>query len=248
MRLLTFLLFILLGATVKADWKPTDGRLTSWIPGQTIGVLGGIPTTRTNWATVTTSIPGTNIVMATTNADNTPALNAIFLYAASNGVAYIPDGTYNFTNATGVVTDVNFGKPYVNNFTIRGQSTNVIFYIDPPTNVTQTALMTIGSTLWASTGFKAGTGGVYFTNDAPAGTYSITLSNTPSDVVNGGPIWFDMTNNESQVTAHGNAFGTNSATAYDRPQAGTRSQHHSAIVTNVSGTTFYFTPPLPCGF
>ena len=248
MVLRLLLLLLSSGLLASADWKPTDGRLTSWIPGQTIGVLGGIPTTRTNWATVTTSIPGTNIVMSTTNVDNTPALNAIFTYAASNGVAYIPDGTYNFTNAAGVATAVSFGFPYVNNFTIRGQSTNVIFYIDPPTNVTQTALITLGSTLWAGTGFKAGTGGVYFTNDYPAGTYSITLSNTPSDVVSGGHIWFDQTNNETQVTAHGNAFGTNSATAYDRPQTGVRSQHHSAIVTNVSGTTFKFTPPLPCGF
>lgn len=248
MRLLTFLLFILLGATVKADWKPTDGRLTSWIPGQTIGVLGGIPTTRTNWATVTTSIPGTNIVMATTNADNTPALNAIFTYAASNGVAYVPDGVYVFTNGAGVATDTSFGKPWVNNFTIRGQSTNVVFSIDPPTNVTMAAFISLGHTWWAATGFKAGTGGAFFTNNAPAGTFSVTLSNTPADVVLGGRIWFDQTNDEAVVTAHGNAYGTNVATAYDRPQTGTRSQHHDAIVTNISGTTFKFTPPLPCGF
>ena len=242
------LLTLLIAATAQADWKPTDGRLTSWIPGRTIGVLGGIPTTRTNWATVTTSIPGTNIVFSTNAADNTAALNAVTLYAASNGVAYIPNGVYRFTNTAGVATSVSFGMPYVNDWTLRGESTNVIFDIDPPTNTTMSAFFTIGSSLWAGTGFKAGTGGVFLTNDALAGTYSITLSNTPSDVVSGGHIWFDMTNNESVVTAHGNAFGTNSATAYDRPQAGTRSQHHSAIVTNVSGTTVKFTPPLPCGF
>lgn len=69
-----------------------SSRVADWTQ---VGIEGGIPTVTTVFATVTVSIPGTNLV-ATANGstDDAPALQAAINLCPSNQVVYLPAGTY----------------------------------------------------------------------------------------------------------------------------------------------------------
>lgn len=229
------------------------GYLSTWDPGPR---WTWPPSSRTNHATLTVSIPGTNILMSTANADNVPALQAAITLARTNGILRVPAGTYVFTNTAGVKTDTTFGLPYVNHFTIEGDTDangdpTTVFHVDHPGG-TMAQLMSIGSSHWAGgggNGFQNGADMRLLTADIAAGATSVWVSAIPPNVVVGGPLWIDQTNAHPEITAAGSGYTNNlSATSYDRSQQGKSNQMHCATVLTITGTNITFRPPTISAF
>ncbi len=84
----------------------------NWVPGLTVGVPGGIPTSRTHLIDVTQAPYNADKTGAT---DASPAINSAINAAVTNDVVYLPDGTYKCISTI----SIPFTK---NNITLRGQS------------------------------------------------------------------------------------------------------------------------------
>lgn len=106
---LAFLLFV--SAAFATDPIPA-ARRTTWTPGVTVGVYGGIPTTRTNIIDVTLT---PYFADKTGVANAAPAIQSAINAAMANDIVYFPNGTYKLNSPIYVAQGHN-------NITLRGQS------------------------------------------------------------------------------------------------------------------------------
>lgn len=103
-----FFTLFLLPLSILADPLPATNRI-DWTPGQTVGVVGGIPTVSTMFCNIKVSIPGSPLVAAGNGVtDDTAAFQAAYNLCPSNQFIYVPDSTYNlagsvFVNRDGIV-------------------------------------------------------------------------------------------------------------------------------------------------
>jgi dienelactone hydrolase len=105
-------------SAVPAGLIPPD-RLVSWIPGVTVGVPGGIPTSRAHRIDVTAPPYRADNTGAT---DASAAILAAIRAAASNEVVYLPAGRYRVDKPIlGEPGDI--GKGY---YTVRGDGANTV--------------------------------------------------------------------------------------------------------------------------
>lgn len=234
----------------------------NWSRGETIGNLNGITNRSSVFCNVKTSIPGSPLVAIGDGVtDDTDALIAAARLCTSNKVVYLPAGTYRLKSTWAIAANQS-GLPYVNNITFRGAGKGVTKIYSDITNGSAgaSAAISIGSSYWGITGpFKSGSGSVSVSSNLPSGLYSITLASIPTNVLSGGSIWIDELNDNSIVTSYGSdtaylstatpsSVGNIKAMSTDRPLTGTRNHFHIAQVTNITGTTISFTPPIPVGF
>lgn len=244
-----YLLLLFLVASAVAYDIPTL-RKGYWDANIYTGVIGGIPTNRTQFCDISVSIPGTNIVADKTGSVACDgAVQAAIERCPTNQYIYLPKGVY--LMVSGVAIDVSFGKPWVNNISFVGdsvQSTNTTILLRI-TNSSKKGF-TIGSSRIADGGqFQTGSAGVALSSDLPTGSSSVTLSSIPNSILVGGIIWFDENNDGTYNSAVGSGTATGvAATAYDRPRNGTRNRASYHMVTNITGTTVSFVPPIPLGF
>ena len=154
--LLTTAVLSLPAVCLRAELIPAS-RLTSWTPGVSVGVTGGIPTNRNTLIDVTKSPYNADKTGAN---DCTSAISsAIDAAVAFNDghVVYLPAGTYKMT---GGIT-----KSGKNNFTIRGAGDTTVINASGSANT-----FVLGwSTDWG--------GGVAITNGLTAGSTVLTLAN-----------------------------------------------------------------------
>jgi polygalacturonase len=240
------LALVAITAIVVAITAPPSTRRDFWTPGTYTGYTGGVPTNRTMTCNIKVSIPGTNIVAVGDGvADDYGALMAAFKYATAttNGYIYFPAGTYRFTTNLSIVgvsgvTDCNY-------FTLKGEGTNSLLYFDPDGALgAQGKLLTIGGSKWRDSAFNA-VGGNFtsYPADIPAGTYSLTLSAIPANMLNGGMITIDELNDWNVVTSTN--YTSAKSTAYNTDGDGLRNHTYTALITNITGNTVMFTPPTP---
>jgi hypothetical protein len=146
-------------------------RFTAWTP----GVVGGIPTTRTQ---CTTTACGT---VTTNGASSTSAqINAAIASAPANSYVLLPAGTY--SNATGCIL---LG---VSNVTLRGAGANQTFLA--PTS-TSGCGASIGMVSTASSSGSPQNGPVAVSGNPVQGATTLTLASAPNLVV-GNPMVLDQ--------------------------------------------------------
>lgn len=149
------------------------GRFTNWTP----GVVGGIPTNRTQCTTA-----ACNTVTSTGASSTSAQINAAIASAPANSFVLLPAGTY--SNATGCIS---FGG--VSNVTLRGSGADKTFLA--PTSTSGCAGGSIGM---VSSGNSTGgpqNGPVTVSGNVVQGSDSITLASTPNLKV-GNPMILDQ--------------------------------------------------------
>lgn len=105
-----FAFLVLVVAARAADLIPA-ANVIPWVPGTDVGIIGGIPTNRTNLRNVVTEFSADN-----TGATNTAsAIQAAINASAEEDIIYLPNGTYRIDSA------LNFDITKKNR-TLRGQS------------------------------------------------------------------------------------------------------------------------------
>lgn len=223
---------------------PIASRVNYWTPGTYTGYTGGIPTNRTMFCNVKVSIPGTNrVAMGDGVTDDSEAISTAFKLAGTNTYVYLPAGVYRlFTN---IVIQASTGISDCNYVTIKGDGSNTVLYGDFNANAsTQKRIISGGQSQWTSGGFNSTPGNfVALSSDAVAGTYSVTLTSLPGSMVNGGMIVFDELNDGVVVSS--TRYDNTVATAYNTDQNGLRNHTYTAVITNITGNTVSFTPPIP---
>src|SRR5271155_3160595 len=148
------------------------GRFTNWTP----GVIGGIPTSRTQCATSACQTVVSNGASSTSSQ-----INSAIMSAPANTYVSLPAGTY--SNATGCIT---FGG--VSNVTLRGAGANQTFLA--PTSTSGCS----GSIGMVSTGNSAGSpqnGPAAVSGNVVQGSTTITLASVPNLTI-GNPITLDQ--------------------------------------------------------
>jgi len=115
--LLTLLVVVLLARVAYcADGVIDDTNTVPWIPGVTVGVYGGIPTTRTEWTNLVTA--GADPTGVTTCS---ALLTSLLDACPSNQYVYAPQGTYKLSTTVSLVGTHN-------HWTLRGAGkTNTVF-------------------------------------------------------------------------------------------------------------------------
>ena len=244
-----YLLLFLAFSLQAQDWRPTDGRMANWIIGQTVGVIGGIPTNRTQWCDATVSIPGFGgSPLSTASADNSAALQYAWDNCPSNQFVYIGvPGTYRIQTA--ISQKAGSLDPENNQITIRGHPSGVTINFDPP-GVSSSKMWTVGNTRWKNNSWTNASNGEFATSNLLRGDYVYTFATTPAtyEIINGTILWIEAENDGTYVTANGNGFPVTANTAYDRQSLGLRNRVHPCQVTNIVGNAVYFTPPVPEAF
>jgi hypothetical protein len=138
---------------------PAD-RLTSWTPGVTVGVPGGIPNRSTIGVTVDAATYGTGLV------DASAAIGAAIDACPSGRVVYLPAGTYRLDNRV--------YRAYASNITIRGAGMGLTILKG---NSTQQALL-LGTSDWPRP-----TTGIPITGGAVRGSTTLTLADASTITV-----------------------------------------------------------------
>lgn len=223
---------------------PIASRVNYWTPGTYTGYTGGIPTNRTMFCNIKVSIPGSALVATGDGvADDKAAIMDAIKYCGTNQYIYFPPSIYRVRSDLNIVgvsgfTDCNY-------FSLVGAGTNSVIYWDPSsTGAGYSKFMTIGGSKWRDNVFNANFANFQLLlTDAPSGTYSITLSSIPSNMLNGGMITFDEENDDVVVSSL-NYTDTHS-TAYNTDGDGIKNHTYSALITNITGNTVKFTPPIP---
>lgn len=149
------------------------GRVTAWAP----GVVGGIPTSRTQCTNAECQ------TLTTNGASSTSAeINAAIANAPANTYVLLPAGTY--SNATDCIT---FGG--VSNVTLRGAGANQTFL--EPTSTSGCGGGSIGMVSTANGAGSPQNGPVAVTGNVIQGSTTITLASVPNLVI-GNPIILDQ--------------------------------------------------------
>jgi hypothetical protein len=107
-RFLLGLAAVALAASVRAELIPADRKI-DWTPGVSVGVIGGIPTDRSNLVDVTKAPYNAD---NTGNTDASSAIQAAINAAKSGDVIYLPAGTYSCSSP--------ISTSYKSNITLRG--------------------------------------------------------------------------------------------------------------------------------
>lgn len=224
---------------------PIASRQEIWTPGTYTGYTGGIPTNRVQFCNVKVLIPGTNIVAVGDGVtDDKAAIMAAIRLCPTNGTIYLPPSVYRIASdftitGTTIGTDCNY-------FTLEGagNSNSVIFWDPSSSGAGFNKFMTIGGSKLRDNPFNANFANFQLlSSDAPSGTYSVTLAAIPSNMINGGMITFDEENDDIVVSSL-NYTDTHS-TAYNTDGDGIKNHTYTAVITNITGTTVKFTPPIP---
>ncbi|MGH2568957.1 MAG: glycosyl hydrolase family 28-related protein, partial [Bacteroidota bacterium] len=148
----------LAAVSLRAAPIPT-ARLAPWKAGVTVGVPGGIPTTRSNIIDVTQSPYSAD---KTGNADASGEIQRALSAANSGDVVYLPAGTYRMNAALGLP----------NNVTLRGAGagTRLVMY-----STQQTAIQASVGTEWP---YEYSTGGSVITGGLSQGSTTLSFSST----------------------------------------------------------------------
>jgi len=148
------------------------GRFTNWTP----GVIGGIPTTRTQCATSACNTVNSNGASSTSTQ-----INAAIASAPANTYVYLPSGTY--SNATGCIS---FGG--VSNVTLRGAGANQTFLAPTSSSGCGGSIGMVSSGNWAG---GPQNGPVAVSGNVVQGSNTITLASVPNLTI-GNPIILDQ--------------------------------------------------------
>jgi hypothetical protein len=147
------------GATGSADTGATSiipaERMTSWVPGVTVGVQGGIPNRTSICATIDAAMYGNG------STDVSSALGSAIDSCGAGQVVYIPAGTYSMNSG--------LYRAYASNITIRGAGPGRTILLN---NAGSTDVLHFGTSDWPRPA-----GGVSITSGATQGSSSLTVSN-----------------------------------------------------------------------
>ena len=194
---------------------PAD-RLTTWIPGVTVGVAGGIPTNRTKIIDVT---------LAPYNADKTgasdaaPAIQSAITAAPKNAIVFLPAGTYRLNTGLSIPAS----NPGI---TVRGSGY-------------ETIVQPFGTANFVWIGNDDGWGNPSTGNQVTAGlqkgSTQVTIATTSAFTV-GKMIQFSMANDP--------AIPVVSVAGYDLLPTLEPLRRQICVVTGISSQNLSFYPPL----
>jgi len=204
-------------------------RLTQWQGN--VGVPGGIPKRATIFVNVVTTTNAKYKCYGDGVTDNLTALLTAINDCPPNQVIYFPSGTYRVSDVVRVY--------YKGNWTLRGDGPGKTIFTGGAGS-----LFALGQSPWIEE-WPAPTS---ITSGATNGSTSITVASTAN--IQGGQMMFMEQDNDGTNVFGFGCGGSGSATynVDDRLHNNAAVFNHRVMVTNISGNTLKFIPPLPFDF
>lgn len=196
-----------------------------------MGVPGGIPNRTTIFVNVATTTLSKYKCFGDGATDNLTAIQNAINDCPSGQVVYVPAGTYRVSGQIRIY--------YTGNWTLRGEGPGKTIFTGG-----SGALFVIGKVPWLSE-WPATTA---ITGGATNGSTRITVAST-ANLQNGKLMFLEQDNDGTAVFGFGS--GGNGSPTYnldDRMHNNAAVFNHRVMVTNISGNTVGFMPPLPFDF
>jgi hypothetical protein len=213
------------GTIIPADRLPAGGM---WV---NAGVPGGIQNRTNIFVNLrTTTNPSYHCAADGATDDSTAIINAINA-CPNNQVVYAPAGTYRCASQIRI-----YATSY---WTLRGDGPGKTIFTGGGS-----ALFSLGNSPWL-TSWPAATA---ITGGATKGSTSITVAST-ANIANNQILWIEQADDGVNVFGVGSgASGSATANPDDRMHNNTHCLNVRVLVTNITGTTVGFVPPLPVDF
>ena len=220
---------VLLGLSNASAVVVSSDRLANWMGNA--GVPGGIPNRTTIFVNVATTTVTKYKCFGDGATDNLTALQNALNDCPAGQVVYVPAGNYRLNGQIRIYTK--------SNWTLRGDGPGKTIIAGGAGS-----LFAIGQSPWLSE-WPAATAIV---SGATNGSTSITVAST-ANIQNGKLMFLEQDNDGTVVFGFGSG-GSGSATynSDDRMQNNTAVFNHRVLVTNISGNSVSFIPPLPFDF
>ena len=204
-------------------------RLANWAGNA--GVPGGIPNRTTIFVNVVTTTVTKYKCFGDGATDNVAAIQNAINDCPSGQVVYVPAGTYRVGGQIRI-----YAK---SNWTLRGDGPGKTIFSGG-----SGSLFAIGQSPWLSE-WSAATA---ITGGATNGSTRITVA-TAANIQNGNLMFLEQDNDGTTVFGFGSGgYGSATYNADDRLHDNSACFNHRVMVTNISGNSVSFMPPLPFDF